>query len=168
MICALSCTDFAQLSLIASSAWVQRFRTQLTTNQLFSALFRQECIPPPSSDGLIEVLRDVPMKPCSIPGDAILLRGIEGLAKEIKREADEIAALTEAMIADYTARFHSSVLKFFQLVQMSPLAFGFAADYSFAPLRAKAEKLCPKYASPITPCKHTCTHARSVGSKCGI
>ena len=78
------------------------------------------------------------------------MKAVEGLARGIKRDAEEIAALTEAMIADFTARFHSAVLKFCQLVQTSPVAFGFAVDFPFARLRAKAEKTCPKYASQIT------------------
>ena len=77
----------------------------------------------------------------------MVLAAVGALAKSIKNEADEVAALTAAMIADYQARFHTTVQRLLQLAQSYPLACGFAADFAFAALRSKAEKLCPKCAS---------------------
>ena len=109
-------------------------------------------IPPPSSDGLMQVLRGVPSDPCSIAGSFMTVGAVQGLAASVKHEADSIAALTAAMISEYQATFHGTVLKLLSLVQSQPLVFGFARDYSFTALRATSEKLCPKCAIPIMCC----------------
>ena len=133
--------------MLTSPAWVSQLREQLETNHLFAPLFRAEVLPPAGSDGLMQVIRRVPTEPRTVPGSLMVLTAVTAFAKSIKKEADEVAALTDAMIADYQARFHSTVQRLLQLAQSSPLACGFAADFSFAKLRSQAEKLCPKCAN---------------------